>query len=205
MPAKSIAVFASGGGTNFQAIADAIETGQINGRIHVVITDNPDAGVIQRAESMGIESVVIRPQSFQSQDDYISKLVAILEYIDLIVLAGYMKLIPAEITRQFQHRMVNIHPALIPAFCGKGFYGMRVHRAVIDAGVKISGVTVHFVDEVYDHGPIIAQRTVPVTQDETPETLADKIHKIEHSLYPEVISLICADRVRVDGNRVIIE
>ncbi len=199
-----IAVFASGGGTNFQAIHDFFH-GNGAATVALLITDNPDAGVIERAGQSKTPFHVVSPRAFDNTASYSSFLASKLHGIDLIVLAGYMKLIPGELIAQFKYRIVNIHPALIPAFCGKGYYGERVHQAVIESGVKVSGVTVHFVDEIFDHGPIIAQEAVPVYFEDTPQTLANRIQHVEHRLYPKIIHMILQGRVRIIERRVRID
>ncbi len=201
------AVFASGSGTNFQAIIDAIKSGKIRGRIKILITDNPKAGAIKRAEKAKIPVEIIQRQEFDEYGEYATAMVNILseEAVDLIVLAGYMKKIPSYIVENYRNKIINIHPALIPAFCGKGYYGLKVHKAAIDYGVKVSGITVHFVDEKYDHGPIIAQSTVRVDSDDTPASLQKKIQKLEHRILPEVISLFANGRISVEGRIVKIE
>ena len=197
---KQIAVFASGSGSNFQAVYDEITKGSINGEISIIITDNADAGILKRAEN--IKKAVVRKRDFETKDLYEAKLLSLLDNADIIVLAGYLKLLPQKIVSKFENRIINIHPALIPAFCGKGFYGERVHKAVIKSGVKISGLTVHFVDEIFDHGPIIAQKVVGVTFDDTAKTLAKKILEQEHRVFPQVIKLLCEDKLCVINGRV---
>ncbi len=201
-----IAVFASGGGSNFQALADAAEEGFLSAAFVLVVTDRADAGVRDRATTLEVPSVVIRRQDFEDETEYVSKLLALLESygVEFIVLAGYMKMIPSDIVRQFRHRMTNIHPALLPSFGGKGMYGRRVHEAVLAHGVRWTGATVHLVDEEYDTGPIILQEPVPVQQDDTVEQLAARVLEVEHRLYPKAVRLLTAGRLRVDGRRVII-
>jgi phosphoribosylglycinamide formyltransferase-1 len=201
MSETRIAVFASGGGSNFQAIADACASGEIPAEIVGCVTTRTDAGVVQRAESLGIPVRVLGPDA-----DTPDRLLALLEEhdVDLAVLAGYMRMIPAAVVQAYRHRMMNIHPALLPSFGGRGLYGMRVHRAVIDYGVRWTGATVHFVDEEYDSGPIILQDVVAVEQDDTPESLAARVLRLEHRLYPRAVRLFAEDRLRVEGRRVTI-
>jgi phosphoribosylglycinamide formyltransferase 1 len=181
-----IAVFASGGGTNLQALIDAAKTGRLRGKIGVVISNNSNAYALLRAKDENIPAFHISSKLFPDEDEYKSKLKTVLEYyqINLIVLAGYMKLLPIEIIRQYKSRVINIHPALLPKYGGKGMFGINVHKAVIEAGDKISGATVHFVDEIYDHGKILLQRIVPVMPGDTPEELAQRVLRVEHEILP---------------------
>jgi phosphoribosylglycinamide formyltransferase 1 len=187
----SIAVFASGGGSNLQALIDAVKCGHIRGKINAVISNNSSAIALQRAETEHIANYHISSKKYPDPADLLAELDSILDghSINLIVLAGYMKLLPLEIVRRFKGRIINIHPALLPRFGGRGMYGINVHKAVIEAGEKLSGATVHFVDEIYDNGAIIIQRTVPVLPDDTPETLAARVLEIEHKILPEAVSL----------------
>lgn len=186
----NIVVFASGSGTNFQSIIDAIDDGQINGHIRGLITNKAGIRAIERAKKHDIEQTVIAPADYDSPTDYINQLLDTLKawQTDLIVLAGYMIKIPAEIIREFEDRIINIHPSLLPKYGGKGFYGRRVHQAVIDNKETESGCTVHIVTEEYDDGPILAQRKVPVHDTDDASTLAKRILKQEHQLLPEVIA-----------------
>jgi phosphoribosylglycinamide formyltransferase-1 len=199
-----LAVLASGGGTNLQAIIDAGESGEIDARVVVVISNNSTAGALERARRHGIEALHLSRRQFANGGEFDRALLDVLitRRVDMVVLAGYMKLLSPTMVRAFHHRILNIHPALLPCFGGTGMYGMKVHRAVIESGARYSGVTVHLVDEQYDHGPIVAQRVVPVGEDDTPETLAEKILVREHEIYKEVIQLFAQDRVRVEGRRV---
>lgn len=203
----NIAVFASGGGSNAQAIADAIRDGRLKARIGLAVTNKIDAGVLTRMEKLDIPSVVLSPRVFESNEVYTDRLLHELEAKDInfIALAGYLKKIPTEVVRRFKNRMLNIHPALLPSFGGKGYYGRKVHEAVLAYGVKWTGVTVHLVDEEYDTGPIVLQEPVPVEQDDTPETLAARVLKTEHQLYPRAIGLFAEGRVKVVGRRVIVD
>ena len=202
-----LSVFASGSGTNFQAILDSISSGLLDAEPALFLSDNPDAYAIERAHRANVPTVVIKRKDFPDKDSYVKAMLSALDESnsDFIALAGYMKLVPAEVVDSFRNRITNIHPALIPSFCGKGFYGMRVHRAVIEQGCKVSGVTVHLVDERYDTGPIIAQRCVPVYSDDTPDKLAERIHPVEHRLYPRVLQLFSVGAIRVDGRIVRID
>lgn len=200
MSETRIAVFASGGGSNFQAITDACSDGTIPGRVTLCVTSRPDAGVMDRAGRAGIPIHILT-------DDDPDTLIALLDDhgIGLVTLAGYMRKIPGAVVNAYRHRMMNIHPALLPAFGGKGLYGMRVHRAVIEYGVRFSGATVHFVDEEYDTGPIILQDIVRVEPGDTPESLAARVLETEHRIYPRAVRLFAEGRLRVDGRRVFIE
>ncbi len=199
-----IAVFASGRGSNFEAILTAIQAGKIkSARIVGVVSNNSGSGALATAAKNGIPAYHISRKQFEADSDFDHHIITILESLgaNFIALAGYMKKLSPVITSRFRNRIVNIHPALLPEFGGKGMYGEHVHAAVIASGRKISGATVHVVDEVYDHGAIVLQRTVPVSPDETPETLAKKVLEIEHELYPEAIRLFAEGKVTIDGNR----
>jgi phosphoribosylglycinamide formyltransferase-1 len=198
-----IAVLISGAGTTLRNLLQKKAAGLLEGvEIVLVISSNPAAGGIQYAQQAGIPLRVIQRKEFPSQEAFSEAIFRECRQagVDLVVLAGFLKQIT--VPSDFELRVVNIHPALIPAFCGKGFYGRHVHEAVLEYGAKISGCTVHFVDNQYDHGPVIAQRAVPVLDDDTPETLAARVFEQECELYPEVIRLIAAGRVRVEGRRV---
>ena len=199
----NIAVLVSGGGTNLQALIDAEKAGKIeNGRISVVVASKPGVYALERARNAGIEGVVLARKDFESVDDYSAALEKLLKEkkTDLIVLAGFMTITNAAFTKAFENRIINVHPALIPSFCGKGYYGLHVHEAALARGVKVSGATVHFVNEVCDGGPIILQKAVPVEPGDTPETLQRRVmEQAEWQLLPEAVSLFCAGRLSVDG------
>lgn len=199
----NIAVLVSGGGTNLQALIDAEKAGKIeNGRISVVVASKPGVYALERAKNAGIEGVVLARKDFDSVDDYSAALEKLLKEkkTDLIVLAGFMTITNAAFTKAFENRIINVHPALIPSFCGKGYYGLHVHEAALARGVKVSGATVHFVNEVCDGGPIILQKAVPVEPGDTPETLQRRImEQAEWQLLPKAVSLFCAGRLSVDG------
>ena len=199
----NIAVFASGKGSNLKAILDAIHAGKIpHTRIGLVISNNSDAGALTIAREHQIPARHISRQQFTSDDEFTNVVLDILHEhkINFIVLAGYMKKIDPRIIHQFKQRILNIHPALLPAFGGRGMYGMRVHDAVIHAKVRESGATVHIVDEEYDRGPIVLQQRVPVDPADTPETLAAKVSKIEHQIYPEAIRLFAEGKATVPNH-----
>jgi len=201
-PPPRLAVLLSGSGTTLQNLIDRIADGRLKARLVVVIASRDDAGGLERARRAGIPAVAIPRQSFADVDAFNDALHAELERhsFDLIVLAGFLS--PFQLRGRYAGRVLNIHPALIPAFCGQGFYGARVHRAVLESGVRVSGCTIHFADEEYDHGPIILQGTVPVLDDDTPESLAARVHAVENELYPEAIRLWAEGRLRIDGRRV---
>ena len=192
----NIAVLVSGGGTNLQALIDAEKAGKIeNGRISVVVASKPGVYALERAKNAGIEGVVLARKDFESVDDYSAALEKLLreKKTDLIVLAGFMTITNAAFTRAFENRIINVHPALIPSFCGKGYYGLHVHEAALARGVKLSGATVHFVNEVCDGGPIILQKAVPVEPGDTPETLQRRVmEQAEWILLPQAAEMVAA-------------
>jgi len=196
---KNIAVFASGKGTNFSAIARAIKKGKIKANLSLLVCDNPKAGVIGRAKRMGVKVALVLREDFKSRKDFEAKIIQHLEEnkIDLIVLAGFMRLLSSDFVKSYFGRILNIHPALLPSF--KGTQGIK---DAFDYGVKITGVTVHFVDEKMDHGPIILQEAVKVKEEDTLETLEKKIHKIEHKIYPEAIRLFLEGKLKIEGRKV---
>ncbi|WP_421775069.1 phosphoribosylglycinamide formyltransferase [Gracilimonas sp.] len=186
---KNIVVFASGSGTNFQSIIDAVQRGELTARITGLITNKAGIGAIERAEKNGIASAVINPAELNSEKEFEEALLKHLKAwdADLIILAGYLKKIPSSVIKKYSNRILNIHPSLLPKYGGKGFYGSNVHKAVIGAGEMESGCTVHIVTEEFDEGPILAQTKVPVNENDTPEDLAKRILKEEHLLYPKTI------------------
>lgn len=201
-----VTVLVSGGGTNLQAVIDAIEEGRIsNARIDVVISNNKKAYALERARKHGIQAVGLSPKDFENRDLFNEALYQELagREIDLVVLAGCLVVIPDKIIREFENRIINIHPSLIPSFCGKGCYGLKVHEQALQRGVKISGATVHFVDEGTDTGPIIMQKAVEVRDDDTPEVLQRRImEQAEWVILPEVINLIAEGSVSVSEGHV---
>ncbi|NLK38802.1 MAG: phosphoribosylglycinamide formyltransferase [Clostridiales bacterium] len=205
---KNIAVLVSGGGTNLQALIDATVAGKIrNGRISIVLSSRRDAYALERARAACIDCCVLEPKDYSGRDNY-SKALAqrLLEHkIDLVVLAGFMHILSSEFIKHFENRIINVHPSLIPSFCGDGFYGLRVHEAVLEKGVKLTGATVHFVNEITDGGPIILQKAVPVFADDTAKTLQERVmREAEWQILPEAVSLFCEGRLLVEGGRVII-
>jgi len=192
----------SGGGTNFQAILDACADGCIGARVVGVVASKQGVYALERAKSSGVPSVVIPPKEYDSQQAHDEAVIKAIESFggQAVVLAGYMSILGPALVSRFP--IVNIHPALIPSFCGKGYYGGRVHAAVLEYGAKVSGATVHFVDEGTDTGPIIMQKCVDVLDDDTPETLAARILKVEHEILVKSVALLCAGRLELCGRRV---
>lgn len=201
-PAVRLAVLLSASGTTLQNLMDRIADGRLAATIAVVIASRAEAGGLARARQAGIPAVAVPRKEFLDVDRFNDALHAELERhaVDLIVLAGFLS--PFQLRGRYAGRVLNIHPALIPAFCGKGFYGDKVHRAVIESGVRVSGCTIHFADDQYDHGPIVLQGTVPVLDDDTPESLAARVHALENELYPQAIRLWADGRLEIVGRRV---
>ncbi len=197
-----LAVLLSGSGTTLQNLIDRIEAGVLDARVRVVIASREDAYGLVRAQNHEIPAAVVARRQYKGMDAFNDAVWReIRKYpVDLAVLAGFMSLL--HVPDGFANRMMNVHPALIPSFCGKGMYGHHVHEAVLAYGAKVSGATVHFVDEHYDHGPIILQECVPVLDDDTPDTLADRVQAKERELYPRAIQLFAEGRLRVEGRRV---
>ncbi|MBF1049368.1 phosphoribosylglycinamide formyltransferase [Peptostreptococcus sp.] len=195
---KNIAVLVSGGGTNLQSIIDAVEAGRINGQIKLVISNKEGAYGLERAKNHNIRAVFEKDE--QAIIDIMKE-----SQIDLVVLAGFLKILSSNFTKAFENRIINIHPSLIPSFCGKGYYGLRVHEAAVEYGVKVSGATVHFVDENADTGPIIRQETVEVLPEDSPEDLQQKVLKIEHRILSQVVADYCDDKIKVVGRKVFID
>lgn len=205
---KRIAVLVSGGGTNLQALLDAQARGEVHGgRIAAVISSNPEAYALTRAEQAGIPGYVMARKNYKSNQEMTLALVDSLRAldIDLVVLAGFMTVLTREMPEAFPNAVINVHPALIPSFCGEGFYGLHVHEAALRYGVKLSGATVHFVNEDCDGGPIILQKAVEVLPEDTPERLQKRImEQAEWVLLPRAVSLFCQGRLRVEGRTVVI-
>lgn len=203
-----IAVLVSGGGTNFEAIVTRIKEGRIsNVEVAVVISNKQTAYALERAKNHGIEGICVDPKVYESQEEFGRAMVKELQKreIDLVVLAGYLVILPKELTSAYEHRIINIHPSLIPAFCGKGYYGLKVHEEVLKRGCKITGATVHFVDEGTDTGPIIMQRAVEVLDGDTPSVLQQRVmENAEWEILPQAIDWIANDRIEVvEGNVVV--
>lgn len=203
-----LAVLVSGGGTNLQAIIDAISAGKItNACISVVISNNANAYALERARAHGIEALCISPKDFESREAFNQAFLDKLNSynVDLVVLAGFLVVLPEMMIKEYTNRIVNIHPSLIPSFCGKGFYGLKVHEGVLARGVKVTGATVHFVDEGTDTGPIILQKAVEVEQGDTPEVLQCRVmEQAEWVILPKAIDLIANGKVSVEDGHVII-
>jgi phosphoribosylglycinamide formyltransferase-1 len=200
----AVLVSGQGRGSNMQAIIDACHSGKIDGEVALVLGVNDEAPAIERARSQGIPTLCISPKAYETTEAYDAAVFDALKAasIDLICLAGYMRVLGQDIVDHWRDRIMNVHPALIPSFCGKGMYGHHVHEAVIARGVKFTGVTVHLVDEEYDTGPIVLQTVVPVDEDDTPDTIAAKVLVEEHKTYTDAIALFAAGRLRVVGRKV---
>ncbi len=200
-----IAVMVSGGGTNLQAIIDAIQSGKITDtEIGVVISNNADAYALERARNAGIKAVCVSRKEIPDKEAYNKALIAAVDdaKVDLVVLAGFLVVIPEEMIQKYRNKIINIHPSLIPSFCGTGYYGLKVHEGALARGVKVSGATVHFVDEGTDTGPIILQKAVEVKEDDTPEVLQRRImEEAEWVLLPQAIDLIAHGKIRVEDGK----
>ena len=205
-----LAVCVSGGGTNLQAIMDAIDNGTItNAKIEVVISNNANAYALERARNHGIEAICVSPKQFESREAFNQAFLEKLNsyQVNLVVLAGFLVVLPQQMIAEYRNRIINIHPSLIPSFCGTGFYGLKVHEKVLERGVKITGATVHFVDEGTDTGPIILQKAVEVQQGDTPEVLQRRVmEQAEWVIMPKAIDLIANGKVSVaEGHAIISE
>jgi len=207
MSKTRVAALCSHGGSNFAAIADAALRQEIPLEVVVMLHNNARAGAKEKADARGIATEWIPRAHYADDEEYASALIAILERhgVEIVALAGFMQRIPPAVVRRFAGRMTNIHPALLPLFGGSGFYGMAVHRAVFEAGMKVSGATVHLVDEQYDHGPILMQRAVPIDDCRTPEEIAARVLIEEHRLYPQALGLLAQGRFRLEGQRAVLE
>ena len=198
-----VAVCVSGGGTNLQAIIDRVQDGTItNTELVLVISNKPGVYALERAEKAGIRSAVIEPRAYDTREAFGEAMIGTLQeaQVDLVVLGGYLVILPENLVRAFEGRMINIHPSLIPSHCGEGYYGLKVHESVLARGNKVTGATVHFVDEGTDSGPIILQKAVDVLDDDTPETLQKRVmEQAEWQILPKAIDLIANDRVRIVG------
>lgn len=201
----NIAVLVSGGGTNLQALIDAQDRGEIkNGKITVVIASNPNAYALERAKNAGIPSIVVSRKEYDSKETYDKALLDALDdkNIDLIVLAGFLSILGEELVSKYRNKIINIHPSLIPLFCGDGFYGKRVHTAVLNSGVKVTGATAHFVNEITDGGAIILQKAVPVEQGDNEDILQYRVmRQAEWEILPKAVSLFCEGRIKINGNK----
>jgi len=192
-----VAVLISGSGTNLQAVLDAEHAGKLGASVRLVISNKPDAYGLVRAQHAGVRALHLSTATEGSFDAVGQRMLDLFEEekIDLIVLAGYLKLLHPDVVRSYRRRIINIHPALLPRFGGKGMYGINVHRAVLEAKEKVSGASIHFVDEIYDHGAVIAQRTAPVRVGDTPEQLQARVLEIEHQLLPETIARLASGEI----------
>ena len=201
----NIAVFVSGGGTNLQALIDAQDRGEIkNGKITFVLASNEGAYALERAKKAGIESTVVSRKAYCSKAEYDRAVLDALEgrNIDLIVLAGFLSILGEDLINEYKNRIINIHPSLIPLFCGDGFYGKRVHTAVLNSGVKVTGATAHFVNEITDGGAIILQKAVPVEQGDNEDILQYRVmRQAEWEILPKAVSLFCEGRIKINGNK----
>lgn len=201
----SIVVLVSGGGTNLQALIDSQQAGKIkNGKITCVISSKEGAFALERARRAGIEAKTVARKLYASAEEYDAALLAVLQECraDLIVLAGFMSILGSSVTDQYANRIINVHPALIPSFCGKGYYGLRVHEAALSYGVKVTGATVHFVNNIPDGGAIILQKAVAIQSGDTPEILQRRVmEQAEWKILPQAVSLFCEGRIHVNGNR----
>ena len=201
----NIAVFVSGGGTNLQALIDAQNRGEIkNGKITFVLASNDGAYALERAKKAGIPTAVVSRKSYSSKEEYDKAILAELDgnIIDLIVLAGFLSILGKELVEKYANKIINIHPSLIPLFCGDGFYGKKVHAAVLASGMKVTGATAHFVNEITDGGAIILQKAVPIEQGDNEDILQYRVmRQAEWEILPKAVSLFCEGRIKINGNK----
>ena len=201
----NIAVFVSGGGTNLQALIDAQDSGEIkNGKITFVLASNENSYALERAKKAGIESTVVNRKAYDTKADYDKAVLKALEgrNIDLIVLAGFLSILGEDLVNEYKNRIINIHPSLIPLFCGDGFYGKKVHTAVLNSGMKVTGATAHFVNEITDGGAIILQKAVPIEQGDNEDVLQYRVmRQAEWEILPKAVSLFCEGRIKINGNK----
>ncbi len=201
----NIAVFVSGGGTNLQALIDAQDRGEIkNGKITFVLASNENAYALERAKKAGIDTAVVNRKQYESKADYDKAVLKTLDGrgIDLIVLAGFLSILGEDLVSKYNNRIINVHPSLIPLFCGDGFYGKKVHKAVLDSGMKVTGATVHFVNEITDGGAIILQKAVPIEQGDNEDILQYRVmRQAEWEILPKAVSLFCEGRIKINGNK----
>lgn len=200
----AVMVSGAGRGSNMQTLIEGCANGHINGSVVVVIGTKADAPAMLRAQAAGVETVAISPADYSGPDHYDEALLSTLQEhsVDLVCLAGFMRLLGSKCVSTYRNRIMNVHPALLPSFCGEGMFGHHVHQSVIDRGAKLSGATVHFVDEHYDNGPIIAQAAVAVLDDDTADTLAARVLEVEHKIYPDAVALFAERRLEIEGRRV---
>lgn len=201
----NIAVFVSGGGTNLQALIDAQDRGEIkNGKITFVLASNENAYALERAKKADIDTAVVNRKQYESKADYDKAVLKTLDGrdIDLIVLAGFLSILGEDLVSKYNNRIINVHPSLIPLFCGDGFYGKKVHKAVLDSGMKVTGATVHFVNEITDGGAIILQKAVPIEQGDNEDILQYRVmRQAEWEILPKAVSLFCEGRIKINGNK----
>tara|TARA_Y100000590_G_C15464230_1_gene917645 strand:+ start:269 stop:880 length:612 start_codon:yes stop_codon:yes gene_type:complete len=199
---KNVVIFASGNGSNFVNIYKCINKGKINAKLVLLISNNPQCGAVIFAKKNGIDYKIINDYRYPIENNRNKQYELVLKYYktDLILLAGFMKKIPQNIVKIYKNKILNIHPSLLPNYGGKGFYGMKVHNAVINANEKFSGATVHIVNDEYDKGSIIAQEKIKVSKSDTAEILAAKVLKIEHSIYPKAVRMFCLDKININNN-----
>lgn len=201
----NIAVFVSGGGTNLQALIDAQDRGEIkNGKITFVLASNENAYALERAKKAGIDTAVVSRKQYESKADYDKAVLKTLDGrdIDLIVLAGFLSILGEDLVSKYNNKIINVHPSLIPLFCGDGFYGKKVHKAVLDSGMKVTGATVHFVNEITDGGAIILQKAVPIEQGDNEDILQYRVmRQAEWEILPKAVSLFCEGRIKINGNK----
>lgn len=204
MPQIKIGILVSGSGTNLQSIINSAESGFINGKIQVVISNKENAYGLQRARNHNIDAVFINEKNYSNIEEYNEAIIKELKSqdVELVVLAGYIKILTNKFIETYSNKIINIHPSLIPSFCGKGYYGLKVHEAAINYGVKLSGATVHFVNEEADNGPIIFQESVSVHYDDTAVTLQERILEVEHKLLPLALKYYCENKIEVVGRKV---
>jgi len=207
MSPVSIGVLISGGGTNLQAIIDNIKDGNIYGEIKLIVSNRKEAYGLIRGKEANIPTLFLDRKEFQSEEEYNLQLIKEFKErdVELIILAGYLRVLSNEFIQEFRGKIINIHPSLIPSFSGKGYYGEKVHQGVLDHGVKVTGATVHFVDEGTDTGPIILQEVVYVDKEETLDTLKEKVLKVEHKILVQAVKLYCQSRITIEGRKVIID
>ncbi len=207
MPSVKIGVLISGSGSNLQALIDNVGNGIINGEIAVVISNREHAYGLERARLNNIDAVFLNEKNYENFELFNESIINELKKrgVELVILAGYLKILSHKFIEEFKNKIINIHPSLIPSFCGKGYYGIKVHQAAINYGVKISGATVHFVDEGADTGPIILQEAVEVLDEDTADTLQKKVLNIEHRLLPLAVKMYCQGRLVLDGRKVMIK